>query len=150
MNKIKRWWNSVSGRLAPGTKVVDVTARELCKMLRQCPVCGGGFEKHDYARIAVTVFEEGKRERVREFLAACDDRNWEEARRFQEFDPQQDAIVAYAFRCRTKRLAFVIERSPYWEYESDRLIACDTLDEASGQSLERVIARSSWRRLSWT
>jgi hypothetical protein len=150
MNKIKRWWNSVSGRLAvEGTQVEDITASELRRMLQRCPVCGGGFENHDYAHFAVTILVEEKRGRVKEFFEACEERQWEEAQRFQEFDPQRDAIVAYALRCATNRLAFVMERSPFEVYESDRLVACDVLDEASGQRLEQIIARNNWRRLSW-
>jgi hypothetical protein len=148
MNKIKRWWNSVSGRLEPGTQVEDITASELRRMLRNCPVCRGGFEGHEYAHLAVTVFGAEKRGRVRELLEACDDRLWEEAHGFQEFDPKRDAIVAYAVRCRSGRLAYVIERSPSETYESDRLIACDALDEASGRRLEQILAQTSWRRLS--
>lgn len=154
MNKIKRWWTSVSGRLTlladGGTQVEDTTASELCRMLQRCPVCGGGFENHDYAHFAVTVFTDEKRGRVKEFFEACEDRRWEEARRFQEFDPKRDAIVAYALRCATNRLALVIERNPVEVYEPDRVIACDALDETSGRRLECFIAQNNWRRLNWT
>ena len=154
MNKIKRWWNGVSGRLTllveGGKQVEDTTASELRRMLQRCPVCGGDFENHYYAHFAVTVFADEKRGRVKEFLEACEERRWEEARRFQEFDPAHDAIVAYAVRCATNRLAFVIERSPSELYEADRVIACDVLYERDSQRLENLIAQSDWRRLIWT
>jgi hypothetical protein len=154
MNRIKRWWSGVSGRLAllaeGGAQVEDTTANELRRMLQRCPVCGGGFENHDYAHFAVTVFAEEKRGRVKEFFEACEERRWEAALQFQEFDPKRDAIVAYALRCATNHLAFVIERNPAELYESDRLIACDALDEDSGRRLEQIIARNDWRKLNWT
>jgi hypothetical protein len=154
VNKIKRWWNSVSGRLAPltegGTQTQDITAGELCRMLQRCPVCGGAFDHHDYAHFAVTVLGEDRRGRVREFLDACEDRLWEEAVAFQDFDARRDAIVAYALRCSRGRIAVLLERSPSEVYESDRLIACDVLDEASGRELETLIAQTDWRRLNWT
>ncbi|MGE0127270.1 MAG: hypothetical protein AB7U82_04105 [Blastocatellales bacterium] len=154
MDKIKRWWNSVSGRLAPlaegGKQAEDTTANELRRMLQRCPVCGGGFENHDYTHFAVTVFVEEKRGRVKEFFEACEERRWEAVLQFQEFDPKRDAIVAYALRCAASRLALVIERNPAEMYESDRLISCDALDEVSGQRLEQIIAQGNWRKLNWT
>jgi hypothetical protein len=154
VNKIKRLWNSVSGKLAPlaeeGTEAQDITAIELRRMLRRCPVCGGGFEEHVYALFAMTVLGEDRRGRVREFLDACEDREWEEAIGFQEFDDKRDAIVAYAMRCSTGRLAVLIERSPVGSYEPDRLIACDVIDEAEGRRLEGLIDQNDWRRLNWT
>lgn len=150
MNKLKRWWNSVSGRLADGTQTQDITAGELCRMLQRCPVCGGDFNDHDYAHFAMTVLGEDRRGRVREFFEACEDREWGEALTFQEFDAKRDAVVAYAMRCHTGRLAVLLERSPFEVYEADRLIACDVLDDASGRELERLIESNSWRRLNWT
>ena len=151
MNKIKRWWNSVSGRLAQdGTQTEDITAGELCRMQQHCPVCGGGFDHHDYAHFAMTVLGEDRRGRVREFFDACEDREWREALAFLEFDAKRDALVAYAMRCHTGRLAVLLERSPIEAYEADRLIACDVLDDASGRELEQLIEQNSWRRLNWT
>ncbi len=148
MKKIKRWWNSVSGRLsAAGTQTEDVTATELARMLQRCPVCHDQFNGHAYAHFAVTILGENRRGRVREFLDACEEHWWAEAEKFQEFDPKRDAIVAYAMRCSSGRMALLIERSPCEAYESDRLIACDVLDEASGRELEKLIQAPDWRRL---
>lgn len=151
MNRIKRWWNSVSGKLTTGAlQMNDVTARELCRMLQRCPVCGGEFTEHTYAHFAVTVFGDDVAARVKEFLAICEEHRWEEVQRFQEFDANRDALVAYAMRCSSGRLAALIERSPYETYESDRLIACDVLDDASGRQLEKLVAQTDWRKLIWT
>lgn len=151
MNKIKRWWNSVSGGLAPdGAQTQDITASELCRMLQRCPVCGGEFGDHDYAHFAMTVLGEDRRGRVREFFDACEDHLWQEAVGFQDFDAKRDAIVAYALRCSRGRIAVLLERSPFEVYESDRLIACDVLDDASGRELETLIAQTDWRSLNWT
>lgn len=151
MNKIRSWWKNVSARLAAeGNTLEDITGSELCRMLKHCPTCGDGFNNHDYAHIAVTVLGQDRRGRVREFLDACEDHLWEEAVTFQDFDARRDALVAYALRCHTGRIIVLLERSPSEAYESDRLIACDVLDEASGRELESLIAQPDWRRLNWT
>ncbi|MCI0338536.1 MAG: hypothetical protein L0226_13250 [Acidobacteria bacterium] len=151
MNSIKRWWLRVSGKLSlDSTETVDVTSRELCRMLRQCPVCRGNFTQHFYALFAMTVIDDDCRKRVREFFDACDDRDWQGARMFQEFDADRDAVVAYVMRCETGRIALMLELSPYEYYESDRVFACDVLDDETGRELHRHIAQSNWRRLSWT
>lgn len=148
---MKRWWRSASGNNdESGIETEDITARELCRMMGRCPVCHGGFARHLYAHFAVTVFGEERKGSVREFFNACEDRDWEEVRRFQEFDAKRDAVVAYALKCRTGGMAMVFERSPFDDYEADRLIACEVLDEGSGERLDRMIAQGDWRRLSWT
>ncbi|MGE0883649.1 MAG: hypothetical protein AB7P14_08905 [Blastocatellales bacterium] len=148
MNRIKRWWNSVSGKLTTdGNQTEDVTARELCRMLQRCPVCGGGFEEHLYAHFAVTVFAEERGGRVKEFLRACEEHQWETVQQFQEFDARRDAVVAYALRCSTGRLVALLERSPFESYEADRLIACDVLDDASGEQLRVIVPPGDWRKL---
>jgi hypothetical protein len=148
VNKIKRWWNTVSGRLsADGTQTEDMTARELCRMLQRCPVCHGEFNGHHYAHFAVTILGEDRRGRVREFFDAVEDWDWEEAQKFQEFDPKRDAVVAYVVKCSGGRMAVLLERSPFEHYETDRLIACDMIDEESGRELDGMIARNDWRRL---
>ncbi|MEO6724625.1 MAG: hypothetical protein ABIP14_04920 [Blastocatellia bacterium] len=148
MNRIKRWWNSVSGKLTmDGNQAEDVTARELCRMLQRCPVCGGGFEEHQYAHFAVTVFAEDRNGRAKDFLRACEEHRWQDAQTFQEFDARRDALVAYALRCPTEKLAALLERSPSEEYEADRLIACDLLSEESGQRLKAIVPASDWRKM---
>ncbi|MDQ3009898.1 MAG: hypothetical protein M3X11_04250, partial [Acidobacteriota bacterium] len=85
MNRIKRWWNSVSGKLTmDGNQTEDVTARELCRMLQRCPLCGTGFEEHQYAHFAVTVFTEDRNGRAKEFLRAVEDHHWQAVQQFQE------------------------------------------------------------------
>jgi hypothetical protein len=148
---MKRWWKSASGNHEEGgIEKEDITARELCRMMGRCPVCRGGFARHLYAHFAVTVFGEELKSRVREFFNACEDRDWEEVRRFQEFDSKRDAVVAYALKCRNGGMAMVFERSPFDDFEADRLIACEVLDEGSGQRLDSMIDQGEWRRLSWT
>jgi hypothetical protein len=149
MSKIKQWWTGVSGRLVARTPVrEDVTAVELRRMMKRCPVCAGDFDEHSYAHFAVTVLAEQEVRRAMRFIEACEDHRWEEARRFQDFEADRDALVAYAMRCNTGRLTLLLERCPFEFYESDRLIACNVLDEASGDRLERLVARSEWRRLN--
>ena len=149
MNKIKKWWTGVSGRLVADASVKeDVTAVELCRMLKRCPVCAGDFDEHAYAHFAVTVLADQQKHRAMNFIEACEEHRWEEARRFQEFEKDRDALVAYAVRCNTGRLTLLLERSPFEVYESDRLIACNVLDETSGYRLERLVARNDWRRLN--
>lgn len=148
MNRIKRWWNTVSGKLkADEIQPDDVTGRELCRMLQRCPVCGGGFEEHLYSHFAVTVMAEERNGRVKEFLRACEEHQWESVQGFQEYDARRDALVAYAMRCRNGRLAALLERSPSESYEEDRLIACDVLDEATGQRLGILVSPGDWRRM---
>lgn len=148
MNRIKRWWNSVSGKLKPEeAQPDDVTGRELCRMLQRCPVCGGGFSDHLYAHFAVTVMAEERNGRVKEFLRACEEHKWESVQSFQEFDARRDALVAYALRCTKGRLVAVLERSPCESYEEDRLIACDVLDEPTSNSLGILVSPGDWRRM---
>lgn len=148
MNRIKRWWNSVSGKLvADANQPDDITGRELCRMLQRCPVCGGGFEEHQYAHFAVTVMAEERNGRVKEFLRACEEHQWESVQQFQEFDARRDALVAYVLRCQSGRLVALLERSPSESYEEDRLIACDVLDDSSGQQLGGLISQNNWRRM---
>lgn len=150
MNRIKRWWNSVSGKLlADGNSADDMTARELCRMLQRCPACGGEFEEHQYAHFAVTVLADDRNGRVKEFLRAVEDHRWPEVQQFQEFDARRDAIVAYALQCKSGRVAALLERSPTELYEADRLIACDVLDEESGTVLRKLVPSNDWRRLSF-
>lgn len=119
-------------------------------MMRRCPVCRGDFTQHFYTLFAMTILTQESSRRVRQFFDACDDRNWEEARRFQEFDAEQDAVVAYVLRCHTGRIAFLLELSPFEYYEPDRLFALSLLDAECGQQLDRQIEENNWRRLSWT
>lgn len=148
MNRIKRWWNSVSGKLTvDGSQAEDITARELCRMLQRCPLCGGGFEEHQYAHFAVTVFTEERNSRVKDFLRACEEHRWQDAQAFQEFDARRDALVVYALHCPAGRLAALIERSPFGEYEPDRLIACDLLVEESGGRLKAIVPPGDWRKM---
>jgi hypothetical protein len=154
MERIKQWWSGLSDRLLPGAlrrvETADMTARELCRMMIRCPVCGGEFEDHAYAHFAVTVLADEPKERVRDFIEACEDQRWEDAQRFQDFDRQNDAIVAYVMRCNTGRLSILLERSPFEVYESDRLFSCNVLNEISGRRLERLVSSNDWRRLHWT
>jgi len=98
----------------------------------------------------MTILAEQRSRRVREFFDACDDRNWEEAQAFQDFDGEQDAVIAYVLRCHTGRKAFLLELSPFEYYEPDRLIAISLLDIECGEKLDRQIDDTNWRRLSWT
>jgi hypothetical protein len=98
----------------------------------------------------MTVLAHDCANRVRQFFNACDDRNWVEAQRFQEFDSEQDAIIAYVMRCHTGRIAFLLELSPFEYYEPDRLIAVSLLDHENGQKLDHHIEEENWRRLGWT
>jgi len=148
VNRIKRWWNTVSGKLVTdGNQADDVTARELCRMLQCCPVCGEGFDEHLYAHFAVTIFAEERGGRVKDFLRACEEHQWAVVQQFQEFDPRRDAVVAYALRCRNGRLASLLERSPSESYEADRLIAVNVLDEDSGKQLSGHVPSGDWRKL---
>ena len=148
MNRIKRWWTSVSGKLLTnGNSGEDMTARELCRMLQRCPVCGGEFDEHLYAHFAVTVFAEGRNGRVKEFLGAVEDHRWQEAQQFQEFDSKRDALVAYAMQCKSGRMAALIERSPSEAYESDRLIVRNVLDEESGRQFKKLVPSADWRKM---
>lgn len=141
----------MSGKLAAaGTQTEDITGRELCRMLQRCPVCDGEFLEHYYSHFAVTVLGPETRGRVREFFEAGEEQTWEELRKFQEFDKQRDAVVAYALRCSRGGWAVVLERSPVEHYETDRLIACHVADKVSGPRLNRLIAQNDWRRLNWT
>jgi hypothetical protein len=151
VKSIKRWWIQVSGKLSLDPREIeDVTARELRRMMRRCPVCRGDFRQHSYTLFAMTVLAHNSGQRVKEFFDACDDRNWIEARMFQEFDAEQDAVVAYVMRCHTGRIAFLLELSPFEYYEPDRLFALSLLDHESGQTLDRHIEENDWRSLSWT
>ena len=148
MNRIKRWWNSVSGKLLTnGNSGDDMTARELCRMLQRCPVCGGEFDEHLYAHFAVTVLTEERNGRVKEFLRAVEEHRWQETQQFQEFDARRDAVVAYALQCKSARLAALLERSPFESYEADRLIACDVLEEESGRQFKKLVPPSDWRKM---
>lgn len=147
MNRIKRWWNTVSGKLTLDGTQPDVTARELRRMLQRCPVCGGDFNEHSYAHFAVAVLGEEPNGRVKELLRACEEHQWERVQQHQEFDAKRDALVSYAFQCSTGQVAALLERSPYETYEADRLIACDVLDETSGAQLKALVAPNDWRKL---
>jgi hypothetical protein len=151
VKSIKRWWIQVSGKLSLDPREIeDVTARELRRMMKRCPVCRGDFTQHFYTLFAMTVLTHDSSQRVRQFFDACDDWNWEEAQMFQEFDTEQDAVVAYVMRCHTGRIAFLLELSPYEYYEPDRLFALSLLDQECGQRLNSQIEENNWRRLSWT
>lgn len=113
-------------------------------------MCAGAFDDHSYAHFAVTVLDEREAHRALDLIDACEDHRWEDARRFQEFDQQNDALVAYAMRCNTGRMSLLLERSPYDAYELDRLFSCNVLDVTSGERLERTVAPNDWRRLNWT
>jgi len=148
VNRLKRWWSTVSGKLKPEeTQPDDVTGRELCRMLQRCPVCGGGFDDHLYAHFAVTIMAEDRNGRVKEFLRACEEHQWETVQGFQEFDARRDAMVAYAMRCSNGRLAALLERSPSENYEEDRLIACDVLDEPTSKRVSILVSPGDWRRM---
>ncbi len=85
--------------------------------------------------------------RVKEFLRACEEREWETVQGFQEFDARRDAMVAYAMRCASGRLVALLERSPSENYEEDRLIACDVLDEANSKRMSILVSPGDWRRM---
>ncbi|MBO0800601.1 MAG: hypothetical protein J2P31_17415, partial [Blastocatellia bacterium] len=114
------------------------------------PVCRGDFAQHFYTLFAMTILTQESGRRVRQFFDACDDGDWEEARKFQDFDAEQDAVVAYVLRCHTGRIAFLLELSPFEYYEPDRLFALSLLDVECSQKLDGQIEENNWRRLSWT
>ncbi len=94
MNRIKRWRTTVSGRLViDGVHQEDVTARELCRMMRRCPVCGGDFNDHAYAHFAVTVLNDQQKRRAMTFIEACEEARWEEARRFHYLRPRDNITM---------------------------------------------------------
>lgn len=166
MNRIKSLLSSVSGKFSLdkiGTATAptledDTTARELCRMLRRCPICAAptkehGLAGHAYAHLGVTVLGEAARGRAKEFLAACEEQRWMDVRRYQEFDAKRDALVAYSVRCHPDdagRAAVLIERIPAKDYEEDRIIACDVVKGESAMALATVIPHNEWRRLDWT
>lgn len=146
MKSIRRWWNRVSGKLAldaPG----DVTAMELCRMLQRCPSCDGNFDQHYYALFAVTVLEDDRAARLREFFGAIEEYRWEDAQKYQDFDQHRDAVVAYVLRCRTGALSLIMERSPSEVYETDRLISCTPVGDPDAGRLDRIIPANEWRSL---
>lgn len=116
-------------------------------MLQRCPVCGGEFDEHLYAHFAVTVLDEGRNGKVKQFLGAMEDHRWQEAQQFQEFDAKRDALVAYAMQCKSGRMAALIERSPVEAYETDRLIVRKVLDEETGQQFKKLVPYADWRRM---
>jgi hypothetical protein len=128
----------------------DATAGELRNLLRQCPICRGQLDGHDYAALAVTVLSPKNKERVLQLVSAAQGKRWNGLSAFHEFDPMRDAVQADALRCPGGQVVILIVRNPFELFEGYDLLSWTMLDHQQSRELETHLEQVRWRPLTWT
>jgi hypothetical protein len=132
---------------APQVDTSGVTARILCALLRQCPVCNSGFDHHSYSMLGATILGEDKREATDEFFQAISDRRWADVLAFQDWAARRDNAEVYAVSCDNGDIAVLVVRSPAGFYGSDSLLYCEALTPESARELDSLIDQTRWKPL---
>lgn len=155
---LKGLWPAARNRPASGGSAREnhrqesadaAVARELRRMLDNCPICDSGFGGHFYALFATTVMDKQAQEgsRTFEFLKTLKEHRWREALRFQDWEDSRDDAEAYAVRCHTGRLGLLLVSSPHDPQSSDTVVHFEVLDVANGEELTALISPDRWEQL---
>ncbi|MCM3869729.1 MAG: hypothetical protein ND895_03375 [Pyrinomonadaceae bacterium] len=117
-------------------------------MLKSCPACARNLDDHLYASFAITVASPDNKERLGEFCRLLKSHDWSRLRQFDDFDPLQNAIEAFAVKCVSSAIVLLAVRNPFELFDSNEVLDCEVLDSTAGKELDSLIEADKWRRLS--
>lgn len=138
-------WEAVDAEASPK----DVIARELRRILDDCPICGGGFRDHSYALLAAVVIDEQRKaqKRLQQLFGLLQEHRWHEFLRLREWEAFKDAVDIFAFRCDRGRIGILTVLSPVEENSMDFPLHFAILTLQEGNRLQALIAAKRWMPL---
>jgi len=138
-------WEAVDAEVSPK----DVIARELRRILDDCPICGGGFRYHSYALLAAVVIDEQRKaqKRLQQLFGLLKEHRWHEFLRLREWEAFKDAVDIFAFRCDRGRIGILTVLSAVEEKSVDVPLHFAILTLEEGNRLQALIAAEGWMPL---
>src|SRR5207237_5423831 len=131
LKKIKLCWNKFIegdwGNYPPGFELSDIEATELFHAIIKCPICKNEVIGHSYFRFAVTIANEESKEDLLKFFNIIKDHNWEEEIKFQQFNPNYNAVEAVAIKCDLNNLSVFLIKDPVEIFERSSIIDYEIL-----------------------
>jgi hypothetical protein len=126
-----------------------VVARELRRILDDCPICEGGFRNHMYSMLATVAINEKADGvgRLPQFLRCMHDCRWHDVLGFRQWIASADTIVAFAFRCDSGRVGIVTVFSPADSEAPDEPLHFTILSVGEGKKLLAVVEPGHWMHL---
>lgn len=126
-----------------------VVARELRRILDDCPICEGGFRDHTYSILATVPLNEKAEgvEHLAQLLRCMRENRWQDVLGFREWIASADTIVAFAFRCDKGRVGIVTVFSPADWKAPDEPLQFTILSVEEGEKLLAVIEPGHWMHL---
>ena len=143
---LKKLWATISGEAVSETINIDnATAEKLVRLLKNCPACRNDFSDHHYSMLAKTVYSEQNKQQVAQFIQAFKEHNWVVAMAFQDWEALENALEAYAIRCKFGGIAVLLIHSPYEVFEDDSVFSVEVL---SPEESELFLSENSLLRLA--
>jgi hypothetical protein len=126
-----------------------VVARELRRILDDCPICEGGFRNHMYSMLATVAINEKANGvgRLSQFLRCMHDCRWHDVLGFGQWIASADTIVTFAFRCDRGRVGIVTVFSPADSEAPDEPLHFTILSVEEGKKLLAVVEPGHWMHL---
>jgi hypothetical protein len=123
-----------------------VVARELRRILDDCPICQGGFRDHTYSVLATLSMEKKAdgEARLAQFLRCLRDCRWYDVQGFRQWIASADTIVAFAFCCAKGRVGVVTVFSPADSEAPDEPLHFTILSVEEGKKLLAILEPGHW------
>jgi len=124
----------------------SVIARELRRILDGCPLCDCGFRDHAYALLATLVIQKGGQStpRLKQFYDLLQQYRWRELLYLQDWNPCEDIVAGFAFRCSTGRVGIVTMLNPANPDLPDNPLYYMILPVQEGKNLLALLAPQKW------
>ena len=124
----------------------SVVARELRRILDGCPICDRGYRDHAYALLATLVMPKGRRNsaRLRQFCDSLQQYRWQDILCLRDWDPCEDILSSFAFRCSTGRIGIVNVLSPAGPDLPDNPLHYLILPAKQGKNLLALLDPQRW------
>ena len=122
-------------------ETTDATAEMLRRMVPLCAVCGQGTKNHRYVEIGSAFQKANMVEMFRTIKA----REWSKIRALREFDPMENAVLAFALTGPHDGGLLLAIKSPFELYESDDLYFAEVLSAQEMSELTAQVSEIEWK-----
>jgi hypothetical protein len=122
----------------------EATANAICRAIGTCPACNKSPVQHRYAPFAITVLTEERISFVRQFEQAFVAHEWATVRRFQDFDPVEDAGRVFAMACPVGPIVMLLMRDGADLWDGMSVHRADVLDDTEAAAVKTLVALDVW------
>lgn len=112
--------------------------------LRQCPLCKESIRAHTTALIGSIIANPSRQAELELFFKLLEERDWTGISIYREWDPQQDAVRAYAVRCSDGATQLVVFRDTFELLDPGEVYEFRVLSPEEIGSLNKALLTIPW------